>query len=74
MKQINTGDPIILKDAKGLSRHGLKKNMKGMCNQMVVVDNVELIMFMPNGTEKLFYVDASRFVLDEEALKEAENG
>lgn len=74
MKQINTGDPIILKDAKGLSRYGMKKNMTGTCNQMVVVDNQELIMFMPDGTEKMFYVDASRFILDVEKLKKLEGG
>ena len=71
-KQINTGDPIILKDAKGMTRYGMKKNMKGTCNQMVVVDNVELIMFMPNGTDKMYYMDASRFKLDVEALKALE--
>ena len=74
MKQIETGDPIILKDAKGLSRYGLKKKMKGMCNQVVVVADQELIMFMPNGTEKMFYVDSSRFILDVEALKALEAG
>jgi len=77
MKQeINTGDPIILKDAKGMTRYGMKKGTKGMCNQMVNVAGQDLIMFMPNGTEKMFYMDSSRFKLDVEALKalEAEDG
>lgn len=66
---INTGDPIILKNAKGMTRYKMKKGMKGMCNQMLVVDGVELIMFMPNGTESMFYMGAERFVLDVEAMK-----
>ncbi len=71
---IKTGDPVILKNAKGLSRYGMKKGMKGMCNQMVCVDNQELAMFMPNGTENLYYIEASRLILDVEALKAMEAG
>ena len=45
-----------------------------MCNQVVVVADQELIMFMPNGTENMYYVGADRFILDVEVLEAMEAG
>lgn len=73
-KEIKLGDPIILQDASGMQKHGLFKGKKGVANQLVNVADQDLIMFMPNGVEKMYYMDASRFVLDVEALQERENG
>jgi len=66
---IQIGDPVILKDAKGLKKYGLVKDMTGFCNNLVEFPgDGEFLMFQPDGVEKFYYVDAKRFALDEERL------
>lgn len=69
VNEIQTGNPVILKNAKGMSRYKMKKGMKGMSNQVITVDGKDLIMFMPEGTDNMYYMDKKRFVLDVEAMK-----
>lgn len=65
-----TGDPVILTDAAGLGKYGLTKNTKGTANAIVTVDGKRLVSFMPSYTMEMFYIDASRCVLDEQALED----
>lgn len=74
VNEIQTGNPVILKNAKGMTRYKMKKGMKGMANQVLNVDGTDLIMFMPNGTENMYYMDKKRFVLDVEAMKGEQDG
>jgi hypothetical protein len=66
-EEIVMGDPIILDNAKGLQKYGLFKGCKGTCNSVTeVVGDKGYINFHPNGFTKFYWVDASRFILDEE--------
>ena len=65
--EIKIGDPIILDDAKGLGKYGLRRGMKGSANTLVNVDGQDLVAFMSVNDMKIFYIDRSRVVLDEEA-------
>lgn len=67
--EIKIGDPIILDDAKGLGKYGLRRGMKGSANTLVNVDGQDLVAFMSVNDMKIFYIDRSRVVLDEEAAK-----
>jgi hypothetical protein len=73
-KEINTGDPVILVDAKGLEEYCLTQGMKGMANSLVNADGQDLLMFMVSDKARMYWLTESRFVLDEEALKELDNG
>ena len=65
--EINVGDPVILKDAKGLKKYGLHKGMTGTCNAFSVIPgDKDYIHFMPEGAMKVFIVEAKRLILDEE--------
>jgi len=70
--EIKLGNPIILEDARDLEAHFLVADQKGMANQLINADGQDLILFMPNDREKMYYLDAARFVLDVEALKALE--
>lgn len=66
---INIGDPVILKNSSGLKKYGLTKNMPGYCNSLVEVEgDGSYLMFQPEGANKFYWVQADRFVLDEEKL------
>lgn len=69
---INTGDPIILRDAKGLKKFGLTKDMKGYANVVVHVDDQDLVMFKPEGIEQFYYIELERVELDEEKMAQLE--
>ena len=69
--KIKTGDPVILVDAKGLGKHGLRKNMKGFANSVVTLgDDGKFGFFMPDNMREVFVIEINRLVLDEERLKE----
>ena len=66
-QEIKMGDPVILEDAKGLQKYGLFKGCKGTANSLqVVVGDGDYLLFMPKGNFKMYWIQASRFVLDEE--------
>lgn len=71
--EIEIGSPVILKEHKGLKKHGLFKEMKGYCNSLSVVDDVEYLMFQPDGVNRFYWVDSERFVLDEEKVNQVSN-
>lgn len=65
---MQVGDPVILTNAKGLGKYGLRKNHKGHCNSRVNVDDKDIMAFMPDHEMKIYYVSEDRFVVDEERL------
>lgn len=69
---INTGDPVILTDAKGLKKYGLRKGIQGYANSVVHVpeEDNSYIQFMPDGTRQMFIISLDRVELDEERMKE----
>jgi hypothetical protein len=65
--EIKIGDPIILDDAKGLGKYGLRRGMKGTANVIVNVDDKDIVGFMGVHNMKIYYIALDRVVLDEEA-------
>lgn len=71
MAKYQTGDPVILKNAKGLKSVGLHKNMEGVCAGIVDVEgDQEYATFQPSGVMKFYVIAADRLVLDEDRAKE----
>lgn len=71
--KIEIGHPLILKDAKGLKKHGLHKNMEGVCNNIVTVENDETyVMFQPTGVQQFYWIKEDRLVVDEDKLPDLE--
>lgn len=66
---IEIGNPVILRDAKGLKKHGLHKGMQGWANSLVHVEDVEYIMFQPDKVDRFYWIERNRCILDEEKLK-----
>lgn len=66
MTNISIGDPVILTDASGFKKYGFYKNMEGFANQVVTVDDETYVMFHPLGFHQMYYISASRVVVDEE--------
>lgn len=62
-----TGDPVILTNAKDLGKYGFRKGLKGSCNAIQNIDGERYVLFMPNHTREMYWTDALRFELDEEA-------
>jgi hypothetical protein len=68
-KQIEMGDPIILVDASGMQEHFLFTHCKGTANSVTIVEGDKTyINFQPAGVNKFYWMDAGRFILDEDAL------
>lgn len=65
---MQTGDPVILTNAKDLGKYGFRKGLKGTCNAITHVDGVAYAMFRPNNQSEFFYIKKDRLVVDEEAL------
>lgn len=65
-----TGDPVILVNADKLGKYGLRKNTKGTANTIVTVDGKRIVSFMPSYTMEMFFIEADRCVLDEQALED----
>lgn len=68
MLEITTGDPVILDVSKGMQKYMLFKGCRGTCNALQVVDDVEYLCFMPDGQHKMYWMESSRFILDEERM------
>lgn len=64
------GDPVILTNAAGLGKYGFRKNLKGFANSLLVVDDIEYVMFQPFFENKFYYIQADRCVLDIEAKEQ----
>jgi hypothetical protein len=69
MKEIEMGDPVIMWDAKDMVKHSMFFGCKGTANSITVVDDVEYILFHPEGMEKFFWCTAARFILDEARMR-----
>lgn len=67
-KDIKMGDPIILENASGMQKYTIFDGCRGTANSVTVVDDKTYVCFMPKGTEKMYWMDADRFTVDEEAL------
>lgn len=63
-----TGDPVILDNAKDLGSYGLTRGTKGTANAIVNVDGQRLVSFMPSHTMEMYYINADRCILDQEAF------
>lgn len=72
--EIEIGSPVILKEAKGLKKHGLFKNMKGVCNSLTTIEDVNYLMFRPDGVDRFYWTEEKRFVLDEERENQVGEG
>lgn len=62
-----TGDPVILVNANDLGKYGFRKGIKGSANAIQNVDGDRYVLFMPTYTREMYWTQADRFVLDEEA-------
>ena len=67
--ELQIGMPIILKDAKGLEQYPLWKGQEGMCNQLVNADNQDLVLFMPDNSTRMYYVDESRVAINMDKIE-----
>ena len=66
--QIETGDPVVLKNADGLESHGLNKGDLGWVNSIAVIPGDRTyIFFMPKDSKRSYIIEASRVEVDEEA-------
>jgi len=75
--QLEIGMPVVLKDVKGLGEYPLWKNQEGMANQLISVDGKDLVLFMPDNSTRMYYIDEARVVVNEEkidAWREANGG
>jgi hypothetical protein len=66
--QMEVGMPIVIKDAKGLGKYPLWKGQEGMANQLVSVDGQDLVMFMPDNSTRMYYIERSRVVINAEKI------
>ena len=62
-----TGDPVTLINAKGLGKYGFRKGRKGSANAIQNINGERYVLFMPNNTREMFWIEASRVELDEVA-------
>ena len=62
-----TGDPVTLTNAKGLGKYGFRKGRKGSANAIQNINGERYVLFMPNDTREMYWIEASRVELDEEA-------
>ena len=65
-----TGDPVILEDAKGLGKYGFRKGIKGTVNRIENIKGERYALFMPSYTREMYWIEAARCSLDAEALEE----
>ena len=63
------GMPIVLKDAKGLEQHPLWEGQEGMANALVSVDGKDLVLFMPDNTTRMYYIEESRVAINEDKIE-----
>lgn len=68
--QLEMGMPVILVDAKGLEADPLWKGQEGMANQLVQVEGVDLVLFMPDNTSRMYYIKESRVVINEAKVEQ----
>lgn len=66
IEKVETGDPIILINAEGLTDSGLHEGMKGWCNCITYVDK-EYVWFMPLDGKGMHVMTSDRVELDVEA-------
>lgn len=62
-----TGDPVTLVNANGLGKYGFRKGIKGSANAIQNIDGERYVLFMPTYTREMYWTQALRFELDEEA-------
>ena len=67
--KLEIGMPIVLEDAKGLGKYPLWKGQEGMCNQLVTVDGKDFVLFMPDNTTRMYYIEEGRVVVNEEKIE-----
>tara|TARA_R110000772_G_scaffold64122_2_gene143390 strand:- start:2368 stop:2622 length:255 start_codon:yes stop_codon:yes gene_type:complete len=65
--KFETGDPVILVNANDLGKYGFRTGLKGTANAIQNVGDDRYVLFMPNHTREMYWIDSTRFVLDEEA-------
>ena len=65
-----TGDPVTLINAKGLGKYGFRKGRKGSANAIQNINGERYVLFMPNETREMYWIEASRVELDEEAKED----
>lgn len=66
LETMETGDPIILVNAEGLTDSGLHDGMKGWCNCITYVDK-EYVWFMPLDGKDQYVMTSDRVKVDVEA-------
>jgi hypothetical protein len=62
-----TGDPVTLTNANDLGKYGFRKGIKGTVNRIENIEGSRLVLFMPNYTQEMYWIDSSRVELDEVA-------
>jgi hypothetical protein len=68
--ELQIGMPIILKNAKGLEAYPLWHNQEGMANTLVSVDGKDLVLFMPDNSSRMYYIEEDRIVINEAKIDE----
>lgn len=65
---LETGDPVVLQNAKGLEAFGLQVGDLGWVNSIAVVPGDKTyVFFMPKDDKKSYIIEASRVEVDEQA-------
>lgn len=67
--KLEMGMPIVLKNVKGLDKHPLWHDQKGMANALVSVEGQDLVLFMPDNSTRMYYIEESRVVIDEDRIE-----
>ena len=66
--ELQVGMPVVLVDVRGLGAYPLWKGQEGMANTLVSVDGVDLVMFYPDNSTRMYYIEESRVVINEDKI------